>query len=203
MDRQKRITPQAAITTTKVVQTTVITKQSHRVGLVFDDDGELISKVDAFRNFANSLNSQLSGNAAAVAAAASATTKATAAGASVQLGGGGVRGHRAGNNGVTTATTTALPAAAALVARGVGVGHHHYNNNNSDSDSCRSVSSLGGSSGQLNGGDGGDIEFIDSDRSPSTTSPASYIGVVKCEVGKVVKSRNARARIELKRITQF
>lgn len=37
-------------TTTKVIQTTVITKQSHRVGLVFNDSGELISNLDSLRN---------------------------------------------------------------------------------------------------------------------------------------------------------
>lgn len=66
LDRHRRITPAVTTTHTKIVQTTVTTKQSHRVGLVFNDDGELISKVDdAFRNFANSLNTQLGdGNAA-------------------------------------------------------------------------------------------------------------------------------------------
>lgn len=49
----------ATVTTTKVIQTTVITKQSHRVGLVFNDDGELISKLETFKNFANNLNSQM------------------------------------------------------------------------------------------------------------------------------------------------
>lgn len=48
-------------TTTKVVQTTVITKQSHRVGLVFNEEGELISKLETFKNFANNLNNQLVG----------------------------------------------------------------------------------------------------------------------------------------------
>jgi len=38
-------------TTTKVIQTTVITKQSHRVGLIFNDNGELISNLESFRNF--------------------------------------------------------------------------------------------------------------------------------------------------------
>lgn len=38
-------------TTTKVIQTTVITKQSHRVGLVFNDSGELISNLESLRNF--------------------------------------------------------------------------------------------------------------------------------------------------------
>lgn len=40
-------------TTTKVIETTVITKQSHRVGLVFNDSGELISNLDTFRNFSS------------------------------------------------------------------------------------------------------------------------------------------------------
>lgn len=40
-------------TTTKVIQTTVITKQSHRVGLVFNDNGELISNLESFRNFSS------------------------------------------------------------------------------------------------------------------------------------------------------
>lgn len=38
-------------TTTKVIETTVITKQSHRVGLVFNDSGELISNLESLRNF--------------------------------------------------------------------------------------------------------------------------------------------------------
>lgn len=46
-------------TTTKITQTTVITKQSHRVGLIFDDDGELISNLETYRNLANNLNNQL------------------------------------------------------------------------------------------------------------------------------------------------
>lgn len=61
IDRQKRINTDVATTTTRVVQTTIITKQSHRVGLVFNDDGELMSKVDAFRNFTNSIQSQMGG----------------------------------------------------------------------------------------------------------------------------------------------
>lgn len=40
-------------TTTKITQTTVITKQSHRVGMIFNEDGELIS------NLANNFNDQL------------------------------------------------------------------------------------------------------------------------------------------------
>lgn len=46
-------------TTTKITQTTVITKQSHRVGLIFDDDGELISNLETYRNLANDFNNQL------------------------------------------------------------------------------------------------------------------------------------------------
>lgn len=46
-------------TTTKVTSTTVVTKQIHRVGLVFNDNGELISNLESFRNFANNLNSKL------------------------------------------------------------------------------------------------------------------------------------------------
>lgn len=46
-------------TTTKVTSTTVITKQIHRVGLVFNENGELISNLESFRNFANNLNSKL------------------------------------------------------------------------------------------------------------------------------------------------
>lgn len=46
-------------TTTKITQTTVITKQSHRVGLIFDEDGELISNLETYRNLANNLNNQL------------------------------------------------------------------------------------------------------------------------------------------------
>lgn len=47
-------------TTTKVIQTTVITKQSHRVGLVFNDNGELISNLDSLRNLnANNKFNQL------------------------------------------------------------------------------------------------------------------------------------------------
>lgn len=63
IDRQKRVNTDVATTTTKVIQTTIITKKSHRVGLVFNDDGELMSKVDAFRNFTNALNnSPMGGN---------------------------------------------------------------------------------------------------------------------------------------------
>lgn len=61
IDRQKRVNTEVATTTTTVIQTTIITKKSHRVGLVFNDDGEIISKVDAFRNFSNALNSPLGG----------------------------------------------------------------------------------------------------------------------------------------------
>lgn len=46
-------------TTTKITQTTVITKQSHRVGMIFNDDGELISNLETYRNLANNLNNQL------------------------------------------------------------------------------------------------------------------------------------------------
>lgn len=58
---ETRTTNLMTTTTTKVVQTTVITKQSHRVGLVFNDDGELISKLETFKNFANNINNQLVG----------------------------------------------------------------------------------------------------------------------------------------------
>ncbi|KAG4068458.1 hypothetical protein HA402_004798 [Bradysia odoriphaga] len=43
-------------TTTKVIQTTVITKQSHRVGLVFNESGELISNLDSLRNLNSNTN---------------------------------------------------------------------------------------------------------------------------------------------------
>lgn len=46
-------------TTTKVTSTTVVTKQIHRVGLVFNENGELISNLESFRNFANNLNTKL------------------------------------------------------------------------------------------------------------------------------------------------
>lgn len=51
-------------TTTKVIETTVITKQSHRVGLVFNDSGELISNLESFRNLSsnNKFNHQLVNN---------------------------------------------------------------------------------------------------------------------------------------------
>lgn len=143
LDRQRRVTPAVATSHTKIVHTTVTTKQSHRVGLVFNDDGELISKVDdAFRNFANTLNTQLGdGNAA-------------------------------------------LLGRLALITGGRAVAASGHSNANSDSDSCRS-SSLGGSSNQLDGG--GEIEFIDCDRSPSTSvTPPPLLAPagqpVKCEV---------------------
>ena len=47
-------------TKTKITQTTVITKQSHRVGLIFNDNGELISNLsETYKNLANNLSNQL------------------------------------------------------------------------------------------------------------------------------------------------
>lgn len=59
-DNGKIISSKTVTTITKVTKTTVIKQnQNHRGGMVFDDNGSLITSLDAYQNFANNFKSSL------------------------------------------------------------------------------------------------------------------------------------------------